>query len=67
MVIVNDLNSPSPSDPKKEEKQEQSWQNPTNPEKPRDERDEEQLLRQKKEAERRKENLSTDDDQDENK
>lgn len=42
-------------DPKKAE---QEWDNPTNPEKAGDERDFEQLKRQAKEAERRKENLT---------
>lgn len=42
-------------DPKKEKKQ---WTNPEDPEKANDERDFEQLKRQAKEAERRKENLS---------
>ena len=37
---------------------EQSWDNPMDPEKAADERDIEQLKRQKKEAERRKENLT---------
>ena len=40
------------------EKPEQHWDNPMNPEKAGDERDIEQLKRQKKEAERRKDNLS---------
>jgi hypothetical protein len=38
--------------------QEQHWDNPGNPEKAADARDVEQLKRQKKEAERRKENLT---------
>lgn len=38
--------------------EEQTWENPVNPEKPADSRDQEQLERQLKEAERRKENLS---------
>jgi hypothetical protein len=40
---------------------EQTWDNPLDPEKAEDERDTEQLIRQKHEAERRKENLDTDD------
>jgi len=43
---------------KSEEKPEQTWENPANPEQPKDSRDEEQLMRQKKEAERRKDNLN---------
>lgn len=42
-------------DPSKEK---QEWDNPQNPEKAQDERDFEQLKRQAKEAERRKENLT---------
>ncbi len=42
-------------DPKKEK---QEWDNPNNPEKAKDERDFEQLKRQAKEAERRKDNLT---------
>lgn len=37
---------------------EQRWENPLNPEKPGDTRDQEQLLRQYKEAKRRKNNLT---------
>ncbi|MEO6148908.1 MAG: hypothetical protein ABIN95_13130 [Mucilaginibacter sp.] len=37
------------------------WENPNNPEKPADARDEEQLLRQLKEAGRRKDNLTDKD------
>jgi len=38
--------------------EEQQWENPLNPEKPGDARDREQLLRQYKEAKRRKNNLT---------
>ena len=38
--------------------EEQQWENPLNPEKPGDARDKEQLLRQYKEAKRRKDNLT---------
>lgn len=48
---------------KKEEEKE--WENPVEPTKTSDERDEEQILRQYKEAKRRKDNL-TDDDKKEN-
>jgi hypothetical protein len=40
---------------------EQQWENPSNPEKPGDARDQEQLVRQYKEAKRRKDNLTNDD------
>ncbi|HXH99117.1 MAG TPA: hypothetical protein VNI52_02525 [Sphingobacteriaceae bacterium] len=50
-------------DPNKEK---QEWDNPNNPEKATDQRDFEQLKRQAKEAERRRENL-TDDPQDQEK
>jgi len=40
--------------------EEQQWENPLNPEKPGDARDKEQLLRQYKEAKRRKNNLTND-------
>jgi hypothetical protein len=39
---------------------EQQWENPLNPEKPSDAREKEQLLRQYKEAKRRKDNLTND-------
>ena len=46
-------------DKKKDQKVEQlQWENPSNPDKPADERDREQLLRQYKEAQRRKDNLT---------
>ena len=38
--------------------EEQKWEDPLNPEKPGDARDKEQILRQYKEAKRRKDNLS---------
>lgn len=40
---------------------EKEWENPTAPEKTTDDRDKEQLIRQFKEAKRRKDNLSTDE------
>lgn len=50
-------------DPKKKitEGEEQEWEDPTNPENPSDERDKEQIVRQYKEAKRRKDNLSEKD------
>ena len=47
----------------KKDHQEQTWENPKAPEETGDEREVEQLMRQKKEAERRYENLTKDDDQ----
>ena len=43
---------------KKEAKGEKEWENPIEPAKSSDERDKEQLLRQYKEAKRRKDNLT---------
>jgi len=45
------------------ESEEKEWENPIEPANTSDERDKEQLLRQYKEAKRRKDNL-TEDDQD---
>ena len=56
MVVVNKVKVPK--DGVENEKEEQSWENPANPEKASDPRDVEQLQRQKKEAELRKNNLS---------
>jgi len=53
-----------PQTPKK--KLEQTWEDPKDPEKPKDRRDKEQLIRQKEEAERRRENLSDEPDKNEN-
>jgi hypothetical protein len=55
-----------PDDKKGRTKEEKEWENPVNPAQPSDERDKEQLLRQYKEAKRRKNNL-TDEDQTEKK
>jgi len=58
MVIV-DKNIIKPDENEKEKE----WENPVDPTKSSDERDKEQLLRQYKEAKRRKDNLTeTDDD-----
>ena len=46
----------------KPEKGEKEWENPVEPAKSSDERDKEQLLRQYKEAKRRKDNLTETDD-----
>ena len=47
---------------------EKDWENPVDPAKSSDERDKEQLLRQYKEAKRRKDNLTeTDEDEKESK
>ena len=48
--------------PESEEK-EKVWENPADPAMTSDERDKEQLLRQYKEAKRRKDNLSDEEDQ----
>ncbi|MGN8071575.1 hypothetical protein [Mucilaginibacter sp. SG564] len=42
--------------------EEKEWENPIEPTKTSDERDKEQILRQYKEAKRRKDNLTEDDD-----
>jgi len=41
--------------------EEQEWENPQDPELPSDERDKEQIIRQYKEAKRRKDNLTEKD------
>ena len=50
-------------DPKKKPtgSEEQEWENPQDPELPSDERDKEQIIRQYKEAKRRKDNLTEKD------
>ncbi len=50
-------------DPKKKTQgsEEQKWENPQDPELPSDERDKEQIIRQYKEAKRRKDNLTEKD------
>jgi hypothetical protein len=50
-------------DPKKKPTggEEQEWENPQDPELPSDERDKEQIIRQYKEAKRRKDNLTEKD------
>ncbi len=42
--------------------EEKEWENPANPAMTSDDRDKEQLLRQYKEAKRRKDNLTTEED-----
>lgn len=56
MVVVNKLKFPKSL--KEGEKPAKDWDNPSEPEKANDQRDLEQLLRQKEEAERRKNNLT---------
>jgi len=46
---------------KNRESEEKEWENPVNPVMSTDDRDKEQLLRQYKEAKRRKNNLTQDD------
>ena len=48
----------------KTEEKEKEWENPIDPAKSTDDRDKEQLLRQYKEAKRRKDNLTETDDDD---
>ena len=55
MVIVNR---------KVRKNMEKEWEDPVNPALPSDERDKEQLLRQYKEAKRRKDNLTEEDQTD---
>jgi hypothetical protein len=52
---------------KHRESEEKEWENPLNPAMTSDERDKEQLLRQYKEAKRRKNNLSTEENETKNK
>jgi hypothetical protein len=49
---------------KRKQEDEKEWENPLNPEMPSDGRDKEQLLRQYKEAKRRKDNLTEDNNTD---
>ncbi len=51
-------------DKNKKETAEKEWEDPANAEKPYDERDKEQLVRLYKEAKRRKDNLTKDDEGD---
>ncbi|MEJ6980504.1 hypothetical protein WG906_08590 [Pedobacter sp. P351] len=60
MTVVNKIKIPDESKEKG-----QDWENPSNPEKAEDQRDLEQLLRQKHEAERRKNNLSDSEENEE--
>ena len=55
MVVVKKPNTST------DDKEEQSWENPKAPEQASDPRDLEQIERQKKEAEMRKDNLSDSD------
>ncbi len=48
---------------KPQEVKEKEWENPVAPEQTSDDRDKEQLLRQYKEAKRRHDNLSDDDEE----
>jgi hypothetical protein len=54
MVIIDKKNQP--------EEKEKEWENPIDPTKSSDERDKEQILRQYKEAKRRKDNLTETDE-----
>jgi hypothetical protein len=48
---------------KNRESEEKEWENPVDPAQSTDDRDKEQLLRQYKEAKRRKDNLTTEEDE----
>lgn len=48
-----------PKDPKPQQNEEKEWENPVEPSLATDDRDKEQLLRQYQEAKRRKDNLTT--------
>ena len=52
----------APKSKKKHQSEEKEWENPVDPAMVTDDRDKEQLLRQYKEAKRRKDNLTTEDD-----
>lgn len=49
-------------DKKSDDNKEKEWENPVDPSKPSDDRDKEQVLRQYKEAKRRHDNLTENDD-----
>jgi hypothetical protein len=49
-------------DPKPQQSEEKEWENPVEPAHASDERDKEQMLRQYKEAKRRRENLTTEEE-----
>ena len=53
----------APKSKKNQESEEKEWENPVDPAMSTDDRDKEQLLRQYKEAKRRKDNLTTEEDQ----
>ena len=53
----------APESKKNRESEEKEWENPIDPAMTSDERDKEQLLRQFKEAKRRKDNLTTEEDE----
>jgi hypothetical protein len=57
----------APEKKKISESKEKEWENPVDPAMTSDERDREQLLRQYKEAKRRKDNLTEDDQTKKNK
>jgi hypothetical protein len=50
---------------KQQGQEEKEWENPVNPANTSDDRDKEQLIRQFKEAKRRNDNLTTEEDQNE--
>lgn len=60
MATLSKQHHPDPSE-EENQQHEKSWENPVDPESAGDEREIEQLERQKKEAERRHDNLSDND------
>jgi len=60
------MHKPMPAEKKSEKRhEEKEWENPVDPASTSDDRDKEQLLRQYKEAKRRKDNLTTEEGQNE--
>lgn len=63
-MIDENQKNPGSKKTENESQEKKEWDNPINPEGAKDERDIEKLSRQKKEAERRKDNLTTDNTND---
>jgi hypothetical protein len=61
---LSNHNRMEPDDKENTKGEEKEWENPVEPADTSDERDKEQLLRQYKEAKRRKDNLTGDDETD---
>jgi len=58
---IQTRHSMDPNNKKHRDSEEKEWENPVNPSMTTDDRDKEQLLRQYKEAKRRKDNLTTEE------